>query len=186
MSTLESINNRPSWACTLWGTDGHDATECVECGDEWLNLLNNPWLDDCPTDSSIEEESMAAYRRGESTPLQERINELYLEMLQKYVPQEKQQEMQAAFLKPLAQRLAALKYRIIALQRGLAATKKYQQAIELLEKGPLTSVSALEFGGSKFGGFNITVKSGGALVSATYEGCPLVDAMLSATKARLS
>ena len=126
-----------------------------------------------PRDLEMEARSMEAYRNGDSIPLQQCIFELRVDILQGYIAEHPstlpadvamQEAIYELFIKPLHQKIALL--------------EKYKQAIELLENGPVQSVSVLDLGG-----YNRTVKSGIASVSATYDGVPLVDAIISAGKA---
>lgn len=125
-----------------------------------------------PRDLEMEARSMEAYRNGDSITLQQRIFELRIDLVKKYVkdhpsiPAEMavQEAIHELFIKPLQEKIASL--------------EKYGEAFELLTNGPVQSVSVLDLGG-----YNITVKSGIALVSATYDGVPLVDAIVSAGKA---
>jgi hypothetical protein len=66
---------------------------------------------------------------------------------------------------------------IEVLQQRVKELERFEQAINLLEKGPLTSVSVLDTGE-----YHITVQSGIASVSFTRSAPSLVDAMISAGK----
>jgi hypothetical protein len=133
-----------------------------------------------PRDPEMEARSMEAYRRGDHTTIQARIDELYLEILQLHctkLPPEFQEQIRTAvqesIVKPLLNKIAML-------QQSMAELAKYKQAIELLENGPVRSVSVLDLGG-----YHITVRSVVASISTTYDGVPLVDAIVSAGKTRI-
>jgi hypothetical protein len=64
---------------------------------------------------------------------------------------------------------------IKSLQQRITELERFERAINLLEKGPLTSVSVLDTGE-----YHITVQSGIASVSFTRSAPSLVDAMISA------
>lgn len=53
---------------------------------------------------------------------------------------------------------------------------KCELAIDIMTNGPVVAVSVLEHGG-----YNITVKSGVALISTVYNGMSLADAIISAS-----
>jgi hypothetical protein len=74
-----------------------------------------------------------------------------------------------------------LRDEIKRLQKALDVANRYKQAIELIEKGPVSSVSALEFGGH-----NITIRLNNMFMSMEYNGTPLVDSIISASKSSMS
>ena len=115
-----------------------------------------------PRDQAMEERSMAAYRKGNYTTLQE-----YIDTLTATDAEERLVESFEALVKLLTAR-------ITTLRQELNATRKYKLALELFDKGPVTAVAVLACGS-----YNITVRSGDALVSCEYNGLPLVDALIS-------
>jgi hypothetical protein len=126
-----------------------------------------------PRDLEMEARSMDAYRNGDSIPLQQYIFELRVDILKGYMA-----EHPSTLPADVAIQEAVYELFIRPLQEKIALLEKYKQAIELMENGSVQAVSVLDLGG-----YNMTVKSGIASISATYDGVPLVDAIISAGKA---
>jgi predicted RNase H-like nuclease (RuvC/YqgF family) len=125
-----------------------------------------------PRDLEMEARSMEAFQRGDSIPLQQRIFELRAEAVKKYI------EDNPSIPVEIAIQEAVHEIFIVPLQEKIASLEKYGEAIEMIENGRVVAVSVLDLGG-----YSITVKSGIASVSSTYDDIPLVDAIIAAGKA---
>lgn len=128
-------------------------------------------MNDKPRDLEMEEKSMEAFRNGDSIPLQQRIFELRIKVMKDYI------EDHPSIPTEIAMQDAIRELFIRPLQEKIASLEIYGEAIEMIENGPVTAVSVLDPSG-----FNITVKSGVASISTTYEGMSLADAIVSAGK----
>jgi hypothetical protein len=84
-----------------------------------------------------------------------------------------QEAIQGVLIEPLQNKIKKL-------QKELDVANRYKQAVELIEKGPISSVSALEFGG-----YSITVRLNNMFMSMEYNSTPLVDSMISASKSNM-
>jgi len=120
----------------------------------------------------MEAQSMEAFQRGDSITIQQRIFELRVEAVKKYLVDNPSIPVEIAIQE------AVHVLFIVPLQEKIALLEKYKSAIEMIEKGPIVAVSVL--GVSEF---SITAKSGVASISSTYNDESLADAIISVGKA---
>jgi len=124
-----------------------------------------------PRDLEMEARSMEAFQNGDSTTIQQRIFELRAEAVKKFIEDNPSIPMATAIQEAVHELF------IVPLKEKIAILEKYSEAIKMMEKGQVVAVSVLDLGG-----YSITVKSGIASISTTYEDMSLADAIITAGK----